>query len=144
MHVDKGGGLTWYKELLLLSLAEPRNLIINPRNCVGTVLSLNGYRRYFCVFHATLPGGAIKRQRLSTGGYRNGGFLGFDSDQSSDEENSDVEGRRHELPTTTPEQPPSILFTSHLLDNLPNWLDRLFEGTTHRYHINYWPDFPVK
>jgi len=60
MHVDKGGGLTWYKELLLLSLTEPRNLNINPRNCVGTVLSLNGYRRYFCVFHATLPGGAIK------------------------------------------------------------------------------------
>lgn len=37
-----------------------------------------------------------------------------------------------------------VLFTSHLLDNLPNWLDRLFEGSTHRYHINYWPEFPVK
>lgn len=55
MHVDRGGGLSWYKQLLLLSLAEPRNLTINPRNCVGTVLSLNGHRKYYCVFHATLP-----------------------------------------------------------------------------------------
>lgn len=33
-------------------------LNINPRNCVGTVISLNGHRKYFCVFHAsvTMPG----------------------------------------------------------------------------------------
>lgn len=31
-----------------------------------------------------------------------------------------------------------------LLEGLPNWLDRLFEGTTHRYYINYWPEFPNK
>jgi len=63
MHVDRGGGLSWYKQLLLLSLSEPRNLNINPRNCVGTVLSLNGYRKYFCVFHATLPSTATSRVR---------------------------------------------------------------------------------
>lgn len=45
-------GLTWYKELLELSLPEERDLKINPRNCVGTVLSLNGHRKYFCMFHA--------------------------------------------------------------------------------------------
>ena len=28
-----------------------------------------------------------------------------------------------------------------MLDGLSNWLDRLFEGSTHRYYINYWPDF---
>jgi len=33
--------------------------------------------------------------------------------------------------------------TEHLLDGLPMWLDRLFEGSTTRYHINYWPDFKV-
>jgi DnaJ family protein C protein 16 len=140
MHVDKGGGLRWYKQLLQLSLAEPRNLNINPRNCVGTVLSLNGFRRYFCVFHVTLPGGTSKRHRSS--GYRNGGFLGFDSDKGSDEDNSDVESRRPEPPAL--EHRPSVLFTSHLLDNLPNWLDRLFEGTTHRYHISDdWPEFSI-
>lgn len=33
-----------------------------------------------------------------------------------------------------------VLFEKHLLDGLPNWLDRLFEGTTTRYYINYWPE----
>ena len=37
-----------------------------------------------------------------------------------------------------------MLFQGNLLDGLPNWLDRLFEGTTHRYCINYWPDFTCK
>jgi hypothetical protein len=31
--------------------------------------------------------------------------------------------------------------TEFALDGLSNWLDRLFEGTTQRYSINYWPDF---
>ena len=31
----------------------------------------------------------------------------------------------------------------NLLDGLPLWLDRLFEGSTQRYYINYWPEFPV-
>ncbi|GLV38080.1 lethal (3) 80Fg [Carabus blaptoides fortunei] len=37
-----------------------------------------------------------------------------------------------------------ILLQGTLLDGLPNWLDRLFEGSTRRYYINYWPDFPTK
>jgi hypothetical protein len=37
-----------------------------------------------------------------------------------------------------------VIFQGNLLDRLPNWLDRLFEGTTHRYHINYWPEFAPK
>lgn len=39
---------------------------------------------------------------------------------------------------------PKILLEENLLDGLSNWLDRLFEGTTQRYNINYWPDFPTK
>lgn len=51
MYVERG--LSWYKELLELSLPDPnQKLNINPRNCVGTVLSLNGHRKYFCMFHA--------------------------------------------------------------------------------------------
>ena len=53
MVVDKG--LEWYKRLLNLSLPEPRSLNINPRNCIGTVLSLNGHRKYFCMYHAKHP-----------------------------------------------------------------------------------------
>lgn len=28
---------------------------IKPKNCVGTIISLNGYRRYFCIYHARHP-----------------------------------------------------------------------------------------
>ncbi|XP_021948075.1 dnaJ homolog subfamily C member 16 [Folsomia candida] len=147
MHVDRPAGLSWYKQLLQLSLVRHETysstLNINPRNCVGTVISLNGHRKYFCVFHAsvTMPGNPNRRRANS--GYRNGAFLGFDSENSSDEQ-SDVErgGGLNNDTSDTPEA--GILFTNHLLDNLSNWLDRLFEGSTHRYHINYWPDFPLK
>jgi DnaJ homolog subfamily C member 16 len=57
-----------------------------------------------------------------------GAFLGFESDESSD--HNDLGAK--------------ILLEENLLDGLSNWLDRLFEGSTHRYFINYWPDFPTK
>lgn len=37
-----------------------------------------------------------------------------------------------------------VLYQDKLLDGLPMWLDRLFEGSTQRYYINYWPDFTAK
>lgn len=51
-------------------------------------------------------------------------FLGLESDSTESDED--------------------VLLEGNLLDSLPNWLDRLFEGSTRRYHINYWPDFPNK
>lgn len=57
-----------------------------------------------------------------------GAFLGFESDESSDQ--NDLGAK--------------ILLEENLLDGLSNWLDRLFEGSTHRYFVNYWPDFPTK
>lgn len=48
-------GLGWYKKLLSLSLQDRRELNINIRNCVGTVLSLNGHSKYFCMYHAKHP-----------------------------------------------------------------------------------------
>lgn len=65
-----------------------------------------------------------KAKKLTNKDPEAGAFIGFDSDSSD----SDAE----------------VLLEGDLLDGLPNWLDRLFEGTTHRYHINYWPDFPLK
>ncbi|CAG9760162.1 unnamed protein product [Ceutorhynchus assimilis] len=127
MYIERG--LTWYKELLQLSLFEERELNINPRNCVGTVLALNGHRKYFCVFHAKHT---EKRKTLTkstdTPGQKDcesGAFIGFNSEDSESESEE-------------------ILLQGSLLDGLSNWLDRLFEGTTQRYHINYWPEFPIK
>jgi DnaJ homolog subfamily C member 16 len=53
LNLEKG--LEWYKRLLTLSLPEPRELNINPKNCIGTVISLNGHRKYFCMYHAKHP-----------------------------------------------------------------------------------------
>lgn len=53
MLIEKG--INWYSELLRLSLSESRDLNINPRNCIGTVLALNGHRKYFCMYHAKHP-----------------------------------------------------------------------------------------
>lgn len=107
-------------------------------------------------------------KRLDDGRSSNGkigGFMGFDDTSDSDSE-SEVDIERG--PTKTIEVCPSysftygkhktnitslfqehdkysnVIFQGNLLDGLPNWLDRLFEGTTHRYSINYWPDFPTK
>lgn len=57
-----------------------------------------------------------------------GAFLNEESDESSD--HTDLSAK--------------ILLEENLLDGLSNWLDRLFEGSTHRYFINFWPDFPTK
>lgn len=53
-----------------------------------------------------------------------GAFIGFNSDSSDSDE--------------------GVLLEGNLLDGFSNWLDRLFEGTTQRFHINYWPEFPIK
>lgn len=53
MLIEKG--LAWYSELLRLSLTESRDININPRNCIGTVIALNGHRKYFCMYHAKHP-----------------------------------------------------------------------------------------
>lgn len=134
-------GLNWYKDILELSLPEGRELNINPRNCVGTVLALNGHRKYFCMFHAkhTEKNKQKKNNHKSLNQRPSsadvdpevGQFIGFDTDSSESDLDGDGSGD-------------DVLLQSHLLDGLPNWLDRLFEGTTHRFHINYWPDFPNK
>lgn len=45
--------ICWYKDLLKLALNEKRDLHINPINCIGTVLVLNGFKKYFSVYHAS-------------------------------------------------------------------------------------------
>lgn len=87
----------WYRDLLKLALGEKRDLQINPINCIGTVLVLNGFKKYFSVYHAS------------------------DSRWDPDE--------------------PTILLEESLLDNLPEWLAKLFVGgSVSRYYVGYWPD----
>ncbi|KAL0267986.1 UNVERIFIED_CONTAM: hypothetical protein PYX00_010093 [Menopon gallinae] len=73
-----------------------------------------------------------------------GGFMGFDDTSDSDSDGNNVDIERGPKPVEENDKYSNIIFQGNLLDGLPNWLDRLFEGTTHRYSINYWPDFPTK
>ena len=82
-----------------------------------------------------------------------GAFMGFDSDELEDSGSecerdverqhvNDTSGRSSRNPLLdSPDHLP--IFEDQLLDGLQMWLDRLFEGSTYRYHINYWPEFPI-
>lgn len=134
MYIEKG--LSWYKKILNLTLPEPRDIKINPKNCIGTVLSLNGHRRYFCMYHAKHPE-AARRPGYYTA---SGAFMGFGSDDESSE-TEDIERANPAPVLDSPDHLP--IFEDQLLDGLQNWMDRLFEGSTYRYHVNYWPEFPI-
>ncbi len=68
-------------------------------------------------------------------------FMGFDSDDE-DENDSEVGGglRRRTFEQRAGQRD---IQTDNLIDALPLWLDRLFEGSAQRYYVNYWPEFPV-
>lgn len=69
--------------------------------------------------------------------------MGFDSEVDDDSNSdTDVECQIRGAPLLDyPDHLP--IFEDQLLDGLQMWLDRLFEGSTYRYHINYWPEFPI-
>lgn len=73
-----------------------------------------------------------KRLSYENGDPEAGAFLGLESDDSDDGTGAAAADDA------------KILLEENLLDGLSNWLDRLFEGSTHRYFVNYWPDFPTK
>ena len=53
--VDRGYVVNWDLQRDILDHVFKKVLKINPKNCIGTVLSLNGHRRYFCMYHAKHP-----------------------------------------------------------------------------------------
>jgi len=159
LYIEKG--LPWFKKILNLTLPEPRDININPKNCIGTVLSLNGHRRYFCMYHAKHPEGSRRKLYTANNGAAAGAFMGFDSEleDSGSEGERDVEGggvvggnaggagaaaaAQPGVPLLSDPHDHLPIFEDQLLDGLQMWLDRLFEGSTFRYHINFWPEFPI-
>lgn len=169
MNVDRG--LQWYSQLLTMALKNVDDeeglepvvdvSVVKPKNCIATVISLNGHRKYFCIYHAHHPesftsSGGQRMQRMTrrltssttsvNGG--SGAFMGFDStSDESDHSDADLEkgepgkplDKKPLLPSEPNQSQPLVI--EKMLDGLSNWLDRLFEGSTHRYYVNYWPDF---
>lgn len=141
--------LDWFRQLLESALADPDLRLkqnINPRNVVGTVLSLNGFRQFFSMYHPKHAPSMVgfkgaERRRMQDSRH----FLGFESAESSDEnpeeeleedeeqvQNGDNDNAKEFLKT-------KILKVDELLDGLPNWLERLFRGSARRYYVAEWP-----
>lgn len=55
LNIERASAMEWYKRILVLGLPEPRDLNINPKNTIGTVIALNGHRKYYCLYHAKHP-----------------------------------------------------------------------------------------
>lgn len=68
LNIERASGMEWYKRILVLGLPEPRDLSINPKNTIGTVVALNGHRKYYCLFHAKHPEAAVFGVSLREGG----------------------------------------------------------------------------
>jgi len=132
--------LPWFRELLESSIDFRRSLTsINQKNCVGTVLAVNGPRQYFSIYHAASERVAahrrlreVRSQNPSDNtGLRNrhhkptgGKFLGLE-ESDSDDEGSNIDAAK--------------LFESDLVRGLGMWLDKLCEGTLKRFKVTEWP-----
>ncbi|KAF2355455.1 hypothetical protein FHG87_013792 [Trinorchestia longiramus] len=149
LNMERHSAMEWYKRILLLGLPEPRDLKINPKNTIGTVIALNGHRKYYCLYHAKHPEDSRKTDFLYADGDCELRRRRRESDSESETSGSDVEVGSKKKDSITTNRPllsyySSVLFEEQLLEGFSNWLDRLFEGSTHRYAINYWPDWPGK
>ncbi|XP_050524299.1 dnaJ homolog subfamily C member 16 [Daktulosphaira vitifoliae] len=149
LNLDRIPSKEWYRELLSLSFVDTdKRIHINTKNCVGTVLSLCSLKKYFCMYHAKHPESSRhkndKWRRVGTKPPKNGEeFWGFDeqSEEESLSYDEDEESTVGFKPILKDKE--EDIRIENLLDGLPMWLDRLFEGSTTRYQINYWPDFRV-
>ncbi|XP_062581123.1 dnaJ homolog subfamily C member 16-like [Saccostrea cucullata] len=110
----------WYSHLLEDSVGhkvELKNININ--NCIGTVLAVNGMRKYYYIYQ---PKKARKWIRQS--GKNIPSAIGmFDSDENSD---SDQDSR--------------VILVEELLDGLIDWFDKVFDGSQRKIRVSSWPD----
>lgn len=128
--------LDWYKSLLEDVLGVD-GLIVNKKRCIGTVLSLNGFKKYFRVYHAKHH--EIDYYDDETD--NDGSFLGFNKDEEDVSEETDLEvgnlGKSEQSMTPNVEE---VCPIDTLLDKLPIWLDKMFDGLTKRYFLDTWPE----
>jgi DnaJ family protein C protein 16 len=92
---------------------------INPKQTLGTVLVLCGWKLYFSMYHPMHKASKAKN------------FVGFDdSDDVSDSDDKEIKEkiRRKELNL------------DNVLNGFPNFLDRLLEGSIRRYYVPEWPE----
>ncbi|GFR97197.1 DnaJ-like protein subfamily C member 16 [Elysia marginata] len=117
--------LDWYRHLLEASLDFTVTLdSINNRNCIGSVLAINGFRKYYYIYHPKRARRWMRKQH----GNNITKAVGFGD---SDSDSSDNEGRAREE---------NVMFEEELLTGLPIWMDRLFDGSVKKVRLSYWPE----
>ncbi|CAH8598794.1 unnamed protein product [Schistosoma turkestanicum] len=134
-------------------------LFINPMNCIGTVIAVNGYRRYFNLYHPLIPGSqsssdenseesdmadtCAKQDTVVVCRTRKrhifGRVFGMESDDEEAEAVNDQCNNHSHTLKSRHQITDGVLFDSELLNGLANWLDRLFEGSLPRYTVTEWP-----
>lgn len=117
--------IRWYKTLLERSVDDMKLDKINIKNCIGTVLALNGFRKYYYIYSARKGRDFIrKRNNVSQA-------LGFDDlDEKSDDEGQEEVQKEGE----------DYFYVDEVLDGLALWLDKIFDGSIKRIRISQWPD----
>jgi len=124
--------LEWYKTLLEQVLGV-EGLRMNKKNCIGTVISLNGFKRYMRVYHSKHHDIDYYDDETEN----DGSFLGFDENGSQKMDHLELESEGKDIitPSSRDSDPPD-----DLLGKLPIWLDKMFDGLTKRYFVHSWPD----
>lgn len=130
-HLCLDKNLNWYKTILQEMLGL-ESLNINKKNCIGTVLSLNGFKKYFRLYHTK-----YKESNYAPTEDEDGSFLGFSNE--NDIPKNVEEGLVKPLSEAYEAAKDNYPIES-LLDELPDWLDRMFEGQTKKYFLEQWPE----
>ncbi|CAJ0955475.1 unnamed protein product, partial [Mesorhabditis belari] len=101
---------------------------INPRQTIGTVLVLCGWKLYFSIYHPmhTTPN---KKH-----------FLGFEDDGEEASDYMTSENDDDDDTSTSVRRSFKGVSVQNVLNGFGNWLDRLLEGSIRRYYIPEWPD----
>jgi len=106
-------------------LSKDRLKAINPKQTIGTVLVLCGWKLYFSMYHPMHSTARTYRKN----------YVGFECSDESNEETPDPEEGIKERDLVKKE-----LNVANVLNGFPTFLDRLLEGSIRRYYIPEWPD----
>uniref|UniRef100_A0A0N4ZC39 DnaJ homolog subfamily C member 16 n=1 Tax=Parastrongyloides trichosuri TaxID=131310 RepID=A0A0N4ZC39_PARTI len=136
--------LPWFRKLLehtlpaqtdttsnLPSMAS-RLQNINPKQTLGTVIAICGWKLYFSLYH---PMHVNPKRR---------DVLGFDDSdeytESEEEYDSTAEDGRIRKHLLHRGKRNNSIKIEEVLNGLPNWIDRILEGSIRRYCVPEWPD----
>lgn len=159
--VDLDDYFPWYVELLDSTLRQSEHYqmlkksftSINIKNCLGTVLAINGMKRYYFMYHissfkafplslhkdrssdAESDEGEIKdvaSEECNIGFYRSSGLLKRRNRKRANE----TKIQTNESKKTTDSEK---LFEFDLLRGLGIWLEKLCQGKLKKFKISQWP-----